>query len=154
MDNQLWSWILGAVGVAGFILSGRKVWWSWYINLACQALWFAYAIVTTQYGFIVAALVYTVVFGKNAISWTREHRRKQLEDSQNHLVQDQRGRQLYIHQSHILMAGFHSSTECINCGGTSRTSDDLKKLILPCSMELSVYDGNNKFKPSTGEPLV
>lgn len=72
MSDQYWSWLLGVVGVVGFILAGRKVWWSWYINLACQALWFAYAIVTEQYGFIATALVYTVVFGKNAISWTME----------------------------------------------------------------------------------
>lgn len=77
MDNQFWSWLLGAVGVVGFILAGRRVWWSWYINLACQGLWFAYAIITQQYGFIATALVYTVVFGKNAISWTKEHREKQ-----------------------------------------------------------------------------
>lgn len=77
-----------------------------------------------------------------------------LEESQNFLVQDQRGRQLYIHQSHILMAGFQSSTECINCGGNSKTPENLKSLIIPCSMELSVYDGNNKFKHSTGETNV
>lgn len=74
MNDQLWSWILTIVGVAGFILAGRKVWWCWYINIACQGLWFAYALVTKQYGFIVAALVYTVVFTKNAIEWTKDHR--------------------------------------------------------------------------------
>lgn len=73
MDNQWWSWILTVVGVAGFILAGRKVWWSWYINLGCQALWFIYAFATEQYGFIFAAAVYTVVFTKNAVAWTKEH---------------------------------------------------------------------------------
>lgn len=76
MTNEWWSYILTAVGIAGFILAGRKVWWSWYINIFCQILWFAYAIVTTQYGFIAAAVLYTVVFGRNAYSWTKEHRRK------------------------------------------------------------------------------
>lgn len=79
MDNQLWSWLLTIVGVTGFILAGRKVWWAWYINLACQILWFAYAIVTAQYGFIVAALVYSVVFTQNAVKWTRE-RRKEIDE--------------------------------------------------------------------------
>ena len=77
MDNQYWSWLLGAVGVVGFVLAGRRVWWSWYINLAWQGLWFAYAFITSQYGFIATALVYTVVFGKNAISWTKEHIEKE-----------------------------------------------------------------------------
>lgn len=70
--NWWWSWLLTAVGVIGFILAGRKVWWAWYVNIGCQALWLAYALVTHQYGFIVASVVYTVVFTKNAISWTRE----------------------------------------------------------------------------------
>lgn len=68
----MWSWILTAVGVTGFVLAGRKVWWAWYVNLACQGLWFTYATVTHQWGFIVAACVYTVVFTQNAVRWTRD----------------------------------------------------------------------------------
>lgn len=41
----MWSYILTAVGISGFILAGRKVWWAWHINIACQGLWIAYAIV-------------------------------------------------------------------------------------------------------------
>lgn len=74
MDDQIWSWVLSIVGVLGFELAGRKIWWAWYINLACQILWFTYAIVTDQYGFILGALVYTWVFSKNAYKWTKEHR--------------------------------------------------------------------------------
>jgi hypothetical protein len=72
--DQLWSWVLTIVGVTGFVLAGHKVWWAWYINIACQVLWVSYAIVTEQWGFIVAAGVYTIVFTQNAIKWTREHR--------------------------------------------------------------------------------
>ncbi len=68
------DWALTAVGLTGFVLAGRKVWWAWYVNLACQALWMIYALTTQQYGFIVAALAYTVVFTRNSIKWTREHR--------------------------------------------------------------------------------
>lgn len=71
------DWVLTAVGLAGFFLAGRRVWWAWYVNLGCQALWFAYAITTQQYGFIVAALAYTVVFTQNAIRWTRDRRIEQ-----------------------------------------------------------------------------
>lgn len=73
MSTQLWSWLLGLVGVAGFVLAGRKIWWAWYINIACQFLWFTYAIVTQQWGFFVSAVVYTVVFSQNAIQWTKDH---------------------------------------------------------------------------------
>lgn len=69
-----WSWLLGSVGLIGFVLAGRKVWWSWYINLGCQVLWFTYAIATRQYGFIATAVVYAVVFSGNARKWTKEHK--------------------------------------------------------------------------------
>ena len=75
--NQFWSYLLTIVGLAGFILAGRKVWWCWYVNIACQALWFTYAIVTHQYGFIIASIAYTIVFSKNAMAWTKEHRKKE-----------------------------------------------------------------------------
>ena len=73
MSNQMWSWLLTAVGLTGFIFVGRKAWWAWYINIACQVLWFVYALVSEQYGFLVAALAYTVVFTRNANRWTIEH---------------------------------------------------------------------------------
>lgn len=78
MDNQLWSWILTIVGVTGFILAGRRVWWAWHVNLFCQILWFTYAFVTAQYGFIAAALVYSVVFTQNAVKWTRERSERDI----------------------------------------------------------------------------
>ena len=69
-----WSWLLTVVGIAGFVLAGRKVWWAWYVNIGCQALWIGYALATKQLGFIASALLYTVVFSRNAAAWTREHR--------------------------------------------------------------------------------
>jgi hypothetical protein len=72
MSNQYWSWLLSIIGVSGFILAGRKIWWCWYINIACQVLWFTYAVVTEQWGFIVGAIFYTAVFVDNARKWTRD----------------------------------------------------------------------------------
>lgn len=74
MDNQIWSYVLTIVGVTGFYLAGKKVWWAWYVNIACQVLWLAYALVTAQYGFLLGVLVYSVVFTKNAMVWTEAHR--------------------------------------------------------------------------------
>jgi hypothetical protein len=70
----MWSWLLTAVGVAGFVLVGRKIWWSWYVNIGCQFLWLAYALSTHQYGFVVGSAVYFGVFARNAQRWTAEHR--------------------------------------------------------------------------------
>lgn len=106
-------------------------------------------------GYLISIAMLGILLGVASflvVQQTRDHRRKK--DNENLLVSDQRGRQLYIHESHILMAGFDQATECINCGGNSITASNLKKLIIPCSMELSVYDGNNKFKHSTGETNV
>lgn len=69
---MLWSYILAVVGLGGFWLAGKKVWWAWYINVAAQALWATYAVVTDQYGFLLGAAVYTVVFTKNAVAWTKD----------------------------------------------------------------------------------
>lgn len=80
---MLWSTSLTAIGLLGFWLAGRKVWWCWYINIANQALWFAYAIATEQYGFIAAALFYTWVFTKNAIQWTRDRPRNHALDGRD-----------------------------------------------------------------------
>lgn len=78
MSGWIWSWLLSFVGVAGFILAGKKIWWAWYINIGCQVLWFSYAIVTKQWGFLVGAFFYTAVFVRNAYLWTKEHREKNV----------------------------------------------------------------------------
>jgi len=74
-----WSWLLTGVGITGFILAGRNFWWAWYVNIACQGLWFVYAIISHQYGFIAASLLYTVVFSQNARTWTKEHTKTKKE---------------------------------------------------------------------------
>lgn len=71
--NTWWGFALSLVGVAGFLLAGRKVWWAWHVNIAAQALWLAYAIVTDQPGFLLGVAVYSIVFFRNARAWTREH---------------------------------------------------------------------------------
>lgn len=71
--GQILSWLVGAVGLTGFYFAGKKVWWSWYINLFCQILWFTYAIVTGQPAFLVTAAVYSVIFAINAYKWTKDH---------------------------------------------------------------------------------
>lgn len=71
--DQIWSWVLTIIGVTGFWLAGKKIWWCWYINIANQVIWATYSIVTEQWGFLLGCLVYTIVFIKNATKWTVEH---------------------------------------------------------------------------------
>lgn len=73
MDTgQILSWAITIVGLIGFHLAGKKVWWSWYINLGCQTLWFTYAVVTSTPAFIVTALLYTFVFGDKGTHFKEE----------------------------------------------------------------------------------
>lgn len=81
VTDQWWSWVLSAVGIAGFFLAGSKVWWAWYVNLANQVLWTAYAFLTEQWGFLVGTLFYFWVFSRNAYLWTKEHRDKKKAQS-------------------------------------------------------------------------
>lgn len=69
---MIWSLALAAVGVLGLYLSGKKNYWGWGIGLGAQVLWIAYAIVTQQWGFIISALAYAWVYGKNFLSWRKD----------------------------------------------------------------------------------
>jgi hypothetical protein len=71
--GQIMSIVVGAVGLVGFYFSGKKVWWSWYINIFCQILWVTFALVTGYLAFLATAAVYSIIFGRNAYLWTKEH---------------------------------------------------------------------------------
>jgi hypothetical protein len=69
---MIWSLALAAVGVLGIYLSGKKNYWGWGIGLGAQGLWIVYALATDQLGFIISALAYGWVYGKNFLAWRRE----------------------------------------------------------------------------------
>lgn len=71
---MVWSYALAAVGILGIWLAGRKSLWGWAVGFGAQALWIIYALVTAQYGFIVSALAYAAIYGRNWVKWRREAR--------------------------------------------------------------------------------
>lgn len=73
MSANLYSYILTIIGLLGFFLAGKKVWWCWYVNLLNQGLWLGYSIWTEQWGFLFGAFLYTAIFMRNAVEWTIEH---------------------------------------------------------------------------------
>ena len=73
MTDDILVWILMGVGILGFELAGRKIWWAWYVNIANQILWLIFAIITGYWGLIVGTLFYTYQFSRNAYKWTKEH---------------------------------------------------------------------------------
>lgn len=74
MTGLAWSVILAVVGIFGLYIAGRRLWWGWLVGLGAQVLWIVYAIATRQWGFILSALAYGWVYGRNALRWQREAR--------------------------------------------------------------------------------
>jgi hypothetical protein len=67
-----WSYLLAVIGVAGIFFVGRKTLWGWFVLLFNEVLWTAYAIITQQYGFILSAVAYAIVYIKSYLLWRRE----------------------------------------------------------------------------------
>ena len=73
MGNMMyWSYVLAAIGVAGIFFVGRKTVWGWLVLLFNEVLWIAYALVTDQYGFILSAIAYAIVYIKSYLLWRQE----------------------------------------------------------------------------------
>jgi hypothetical protein len=68
----MWSYVLAAIGVTGIFFVGRKTIWGWFVLLFNEVLWIAYALITNQYGFILSAIAYAVVYIKSYMLWRRE----------------------------------------------------------------------------------
>jgi len=66
-----WSWILAAIGVTGIFLVGQKTIWGWLVLSCNECLWIAYALNTKQYGFIVMATAYVIVYLKSYYEWSK-----------------------------------------------------------------------------------
>ena len=69
---ELWSWVLAGIGVTGIFLVGKKIIWAWLILLINECIWIAYALATDQYGFIVMATAYAIVYIKSYMAWSKE----------------------------------------------------------------------------------
>lgn len=67
-----WSAFLTIVGVTGMYFVGQKKRFGFLINLVNQVFWLTYAIVTQQWGFIPASLLWGIVFFRNYVAWGRK----------------------------------------------------------------------------------
>ena len=73
--TEYWSYLLAFIGVSGIFLVGRKTLWGWLILCVNECLWIVYAVTTKQYGFIIGAIVYGIVYVKSYIGWRRDETR-------------------------------------------------------------------------------
>lgn len=67
-----WSVLLTTVGITGLWIVSNHRWQGWLISLASEILWIAYAVVTQQWGFIAAAVVYSCVHARALYRWRRQ----------------------------------------------------------------------------------
>jgi len=72
MSNQIWSWVLAIIGAGGIFVVGKKNMWGWLILMVNELLWTAYALVTKQYGFLVAVVLYSAAYIKSYIEWRHD----------------------------------------------------------------------------------
>jgi hypothetical protein len=56
-----WPWLLTGLQVFALWSAGTRRWWGWLLGAAVQPPWIAYAVVTTQLGFIPGCAVSAVV---------------------------------------------------------------------------------------------
>lgn len=94
--DQYLSWVVTLVGCFGFWLGGKKVWWSWYVNIGNQIFWAAFAIITGYYALLVGVAFYLITFVRNAHLWTKEHfadQKQQLDNLNQMTVADSQVRE-------------------------------------------------------------
>lgn len=72
--NLIWSIVLAVIGLIGIHVAGKKSHWGWFIGMGAQILWLIFAVVTAQYGFILSAVAYGWMYGKNWWKWRKEKR--------------------------------------------------------------------------------
>ncbi len=76
-NNLVWSIVLASIGILGLYLAGSKNKVGWAVSFGAQLLWFIFAIVTKQYGFILSAVAYGWVYARNFIRWRNEREETQ-----------------------------------------------------------------------------
>lgn len=72
--SEYWSWSLTALGLVGLWLAGSKRRVGWVFGIAVQPVWIVFAIATHQYGFVLSAAMYGLVYARNWWRWHAEQR--------------------------------------------------------------------------------
>lgn len=65
----MWSWLLACVGICGIALVGLKSRRGWLVLILNEAIWVVYALRTAQYGFILMAATYLIIYVHSFRKW-------------------------------------------------------------------------------------
>lgn len=71
---MIWSFALSIFGIVGIYLAGKKLKAGWAVGFFAQIVWIVYAIISEQYGFILASIAYGYVHAKNWWTWRTEEK--------------------------------------------------------------------------------
>jgi hypothetical protein len=67
---EYWSYLLAVVGITGIFFVGKKTAFGWLILFVNEILWITYALISQQYGFLLMAIAYMIVYLKSYREWT------------------------------------------------------------------------------------
>ena len=62
--SPVWSYVLAAIGISGLWIAATRPRIGWWFNIVAQTVWLAYAIATRQWGFLLTAVAYAVVYAR------------------------------------------------------------------------------------------
>jgi hypothetical protein len=60
--SPLWSFFLATIGITGLFIAANRPRVGWWFNIAAQVAWLVYAIGTRQWGFLLTAVAYALVY--------------------------------------------------------------------------------------------
>lgn len=67
---DVWSFGLAAGGLIQLWLSGSKSRLGFVVGMATSVGWFVYGLVSSQFGFLVSAVVFFIVHVRNFVRWS------------------------------------------------------------------------------------
>ncbi len=67
---QYWSYLLAIVGITGIFFVGKKSPMGWIVLFVNECLWITYSLLSKQYGFLIMAIAYMIVYTKSYREWT------------------------------------------------------------------------------------
>lgn len=62
--SPYWSYLLAAVGVTGLWIAATRPRVGWWSNIAARAVWLVCGVATRQWGFLVTAVAYALVYAR------------------------------------------------------------------------------------------
>ena len=117
---MIWSFALTAVGLVGLWLTGLKNRWGFAVGVLAQVMWFTYALVTQQWGFIASCILFGFLYSRNFIMWSRAAKapKPEPEVSKPQLSRDQ-ALQFLVEEDNGFMGKklVFDSEKCQHCGG-------------------------------------